>query len=268
MSCTPSPDIMLKKMEAFVDHWKNIQDSSGKQLFTPDTFHAIENLKWHIKAGCLSQIPPEGGTNRNERFHRHINSHFNRSKIGIFLAYALLTVIMHTHNTTTNVKGRIFSWPISASPFRWNQPITLLLIGISRKLRNIENSPDVLEIDVTECELDTQYIFSIYKTSIYKLQITRSLTSMKLTQLKNIVFGFEPFAAHILPVNDAILPNPEVQRKLSDYGLKYCPVDRDGNCFFKSVALNLCSRGNWSGILSQNGITLQTTPDSELHKQL
>lgn len=266
MSHTPSPDIMLKKMEIFVDHWKHTKDSRGKELFTQDTFHAIENLKRHINAGCLSQIPPEGGTNRNERFHRHINSHFNKSKVGILLAYALLTVIIHTHNTTRNVRGKIFSRPIAASPYRWNPPITLPPIGISPKFRNIENSPDVLEIDVTECELDIEYISSIYKTSICKLQITRSLASMKLQQLKDRVFGFEPFAAHILPVNDALLPNPEVLRNLSNYGLKYHPIDKDGNCFFKSFALNLlCNTENYSNILSQHGIT---TPHSELHKQL
>ena len=89
---------MLEKMNAFVDKWKNAKDEHGILLFKQDTIHAISNLKVHIMAGCLSDIPPGGGTNRNERFHSHINSFFNRSRIGILLAYALLTVIRGSYH--------------------------------------------------------------------------------------------------------------------------------------------------------------------------
>ena len=78
---------MQRKFEKFVDNWKNSKDDTGKLLFKPDTFQTIDNLARHIAAGCLSDIPPGGGTNRNEQFHSHINSFFNQSRIGILLAY-------------------------------------------------------------------------------------------------------------------------------------------------------------------------------------
>ena len=98
-SNTPSPDIMLRNMEQFVKEWKDVKSGSGKNLFTLETFRAIENLRQHMTTGCLSDIPPDAGTNRNERFHSQIKLYFNRSRVGILLAYALMTVIIHSHNS-------------------------------------------------------------------------------------------------------------------------------------------------------------------------
>ena len=109
---------MLEKMNAFVDKWKNAKNEHGILLFKQATIHAISNLKVHIMAGCLSDIPTGGGTNCNERFHSHINSFFNKSRIGILLAYALLTVIIHSHNTVVTTKGRRVCRLIIESPFQ------------------------------------------------------------------------------------------------------------------------------------------------------
>ena len=103
MSATPSPEIILSKLNTFVEKWKYVQDGNGK---TSDTVTATDRLKHHVLKGCISYIPPGAGTNRNEHFHGHINSHFNRSKMGILLAYALLTVIIRTHNLSEKVNGR------------------------------------------------------------------------------------------------------------------------------------------------------------------
>ena len=48
--------------------------------------------------GCLSNIPPQAGTNRNENLHRFINPYFRRSRMGIPLALDLLTILFHHHN--------------------------------------------------------------------------------------------------------------------------------------------------------------------------
>ena len=93
-------------------------NDQGVKLFKADTVAAVENLKHHMSAGCLSSIPPGGGTNRNERFHEHINSFFNRSRIGVLLAYALLTTIIHAHNTSVRFREKLTVRPIAASPLR------------------------------------------------------------------------------------------------------------------------------------------------------
>lgn len=113
---TPSPEVILSKLEKFVNKWKDVQDNSGRHVFPPETLGATERLKVHIRSGCISDIPPGGGTNRNERFHHHINSLFNRSKMGTLFAYALLTV-MYSYNSSVKKHGRMVSRPITVSPF-------------------------------------------------------------------------------------------------------------------------------------------------------
>ena len=113
---TPKSDKLLENVEKFMTKWQQ-NDYDKATLFKPETITALQRLKKHIQLGCLSDIPPGGGTNRNERLHQHLGNYFNRSKIGVLLAYALLTVILHSHNTSTKRNGKLVSQPISASPF-------------------------------------------------------------------------------------------------------------------------------------------------------
>ena len=99
--------------ENFVTKWDKMTDASGEKLFKPQTIISIENLKQHILTGCLSDIPPEGGTNRNERLHEHINKYFNRSRIGILLAYSLLHMILYAHNSSKIINGKRIICPIA-----------------------------------------------------------------------------------------------------------------------------------------------------------
>ena len=58
------------------------------------------------------------GTNRNEHFHRFLKSFFNNSKIGMCLVHALITVLIHAHNSEVRVKGKRMIRPVSASQFQ------------------------------------------------------------------------------------------------------------------------------------------------------
>ena len=71
---TPIPEVMLSKFNRFISKWNGVKDGKGIQLFSSDTLKATERLKHHITCGCLSNIPPSGGTNRNERVHHHIKT--------------------------------------------------------------------------------------------------------------------------------------------------------------------------------------------------
>ena len=117
---TSSPEVLARKLSDFSKKWseaKDISNGSGKQLFTKQTEKAIKNLNRHIMCGCLSHIPASEGTNRNKRLHAHINSFFHRSRVGILLAYALISVLMHSHNNTIRIKGKSNVRPIFAPPF-------------------------------------------------------------------------------------------------------------------------------------------------------
>ncbi len=56
---TPSPSDLTHNLDAFVTKWK--------QHLTNKT---VANLKCHARKGCLSEILPSLGTNRNEALHR------------------------------------------------------------------------------------------------------------------------------------------------------------------------------------------------------
>ena len=90
---TPLPNVILSKLDTFTINGKTVLDDKGINLFRDQLIqarYALKNIKRHISAGCLSGIPPpyllEEGQIETRAF-------FNRSCIGILLAYALLTMI-------------------------------------------------------------------------------------------------------------------------------------------------------------------------------
>lgn len=70
------------------------------------------------------------GTNRNEQFHSHIKTFFHKR---IFLAYALLTVIIYSYNCALTIKDERVIRPIAASVYRSMSPTNLPPIGILPK---------------------------------------------------------------------------------------------------------------------------------------
>ena len=60
---------MEKNLNSFIERWSNVPFSP----LTEATFIEIENLRKHIQKGCLSEIPPGCGTERNEGLHRLLN---------------------------------------------------------------------------------------------------------------------------------------------------------------------------------------------------
>ena len=59
-------------------------------LLPASAIREIEKLKKHVLEGCLSDIPPSGGTHGNESLHKTLNKSLRRSRIGLELALAFL----------------------------------------------------------------------------------------------------------------------------------------------------------------------------------
>ena len=103
-----------------------------------------------------------------ERFHHHINSMFHRSKVGILLAYALLSVLIHAYNSSENKSSRVVTQPIIASKHyrrEHNKQLAtekLKPVGILPKEREeqFENS-DHWEIDVSDSVIDLELIVTV-----------------------------------------------------------------------------------------------------------
>ena len=262
MYATPAPSLILENLDAFVTKWRHIQDREGKTVFTSDTFTAVANLKRHISTGCVSDIPPGAGTNRNERFHRHIKSFFHRSRVGILLAYALLTVIIHAHNTSATIAGKVVTRPIAASPVRSVPTCSVKAIGIVPEVREEQSSlsSDHWEVDLSQNMMDMELISSIYWASLQKLTVMKAVAHMGLNLMLNVILKFKPFPLRGFDQTDVL-----VQQKLSTHGLFLSPAPADGNCFFKAVALNfMANPERWSlcltraGIFNHDSLTLDT----------
>ena len=80
-----------------------------------EVLNEIDKLKVHIMKGCLSNIEVGCGTNRNEALYIHINSFFHQSRISILLAYALMTVLIYSHNSAQQAKPKRVIKPFSAT---------------------------------------------------------------------------------------------------------------------------------------------------------
>ena len=77
-SPTPSPTIMLKKIEKFCRKWDSAKTSAGTSVLTKEMLKEI-----HINKGCFSDIPVGCGTNRNERLHRDLKKIVTTNRIGL-----------------------------------------------------------------------------------------------------------------------------------------------------------------------------------------
>ena len=104
---TPAKEKIERNLNSFVDRWSNIPDNP----LTNATFAEIINLREHIKKGCLSDIPPGCGTERNEGLHRLLNRSLisGATRISVELAIALLTILFYHHNKKISAEKHICS---------------------------------------------------------------------------------------------------------------------------------------------------------------
>jgi len=248
LSSTPCTNEIYQNFANFVDKWKDTENG-GIKLFKPETLKAVQNLKKHISNGCLSNIPPSGGTNRNERLHEHIANYFNRSRIGILLAYALLHMIIHAHNTSMLIKGKRVTSPIEASPIIPDNVITATntFIGIVKKSLAVEecNSQDHWEIDTSHNSFDFEAIGKIYKNAVNKFKVHQCLLKENLVRMSSDIHNFEQY----IPYDNKFMGSDSSSNELlSNYGLTIALTKPDGNCFFEAIAINISQNGRLNNI--------------------
>ena len=243
LSNTPSIEIIQKNMENFVTKWDKMTDVNGEKLFKP-TISAIENLYNHILTGCLSDIPPGGGTNRNERLHEHINKYFNRSRIGILLAYSLLHMILYADNSSKTNNGKRIICPI-ATTYLKSAPDTIKSstpIGIMpkhSKLLSEQHGCDHWEKDLSEGSTDLTLVVPVYHNSLKKYQVMNSMIKEKLIQGASKITSFKEFQPYKMTEDVSDTPEDKSTVEIENIGLTIIPVSPDGNCFFAAVFMNI-----------------------------
>lgn len=94
---TPSPEVIANNIDMFMKQWSSVKVDNVLVLPTA-AVKKIEDLQKHIVKGCLSHIPPSGGTHRNEALHKTLKKSIANSRIGIQLAVALLGAFFYRWN--------------------------------------------------------------------------------------------------------------------------------------------------------------------------
>lgn len=94
---TPSPEVILNNIQSFMNQWSTVVHDSVP-LLPASAVREIEKLKQHVLKGCLSDIPPSGGTHGNEALHKTLNKGLKRTRIGLELALAFLGMFFYKWN--------------------------------------------------------------------------------------------------------------------------------------------------------------------------
>ena len=94
---TPSAANIFKNLDLFLRKWKDHKHEQD-DILPSAAIHEISKLRIHVGKGCLSDIPPSGGTNRNEALHKTLRKSISRQRIGVQLAIALLGITFYIWN--------------------------------------------------------------------------------------------------------------------------------------------------------------------------
>lgn len=249
---TPGPDILEKKLNAFVERWRSVKSHDGKIILTPPVLLEINKLRSHIAKGCLSYIKPGRGTNRDESLHRRINSFMKYSKIGTQLAYALLM----SSFDTINEERKIPSERQSILQYVAEQTIcsskkttaTTPKFGLTTPTIN-----SCAELSENETDDDSEEITDIHFTEILeKVKVqSQMVQEIKKQGINKAVFNerYLPFmnlASSLffrkdsdINVDDFESHNNRLTSIVHGWGFEIITSEGDGNCFFYSAALAL-----------------------------
>ena len=265
---TPGKDVIGKNLESFLQRWVNVPSSP----ITSSTLTEIESLRNHTSKGCLSDLPPGYGTEKNEYLHRLLNRSLitGATTISVEIAIALLTVFFYYHNqkitsSTHSCNKRITPpVPIEAGkhPGEKNNFIGARETKDCSHLKVTENrdkfplpsnvpnrgeigdgGPFVVMADRIEdvCNaavaeiLDTAKKMKDMIQNIDNKNNNRSFNSLDLIYLS--------YFDNVLALeDDAIFDDPTMnsheqilERQLAGFGLCIDEVQKDGDCAFRSV---------------------------------
>ncbi len=226
-------------MNNFIKKWYKVADHNDVKLFNSETDVATERLKKHITLGCLSNIPAGCGTNRNKGLHQLIGI-----EVGLeyFLAYALLTVILHSNNATVKFGGKVVSKPITANSLCKVPTMSTRTIGIMPKHQTITNDTGCDHYEQTTFENSTNLdlIMATFQKCVQKYRVVEGLQKTNVSRLNDYIHVFKEFTTRILNKDDSSFVNHH--DNLSKYGLTVSPTIPNGNYFFQAVAMNIKSR--------------------------
>ena len=207
----------------------------------------------------MSDIAVGCGTNRNEAFHRYVNTFFHESRIGILLSYALMMTIVHQYNTRNRDSRKSIFKPLKRDECNGmnDEPI-----GIAKPTEAFSDQSWQQDQSGSDA-VDTTIILNILQASLSQLFICKTLKSK--TDTASSLWKYIPYS-QMLPSHQLINHSDEsdvachkarLQTTMKSWNFALLPVVADGNCFFTSVAIALVNSGDQSkSAISSLGLTM------------
>lgn len=208
---------------------------SGRRLvLNKKSLRATENLKIHIKEGCLSEIPPGCGTNKNERLHRKLRKTAGRSKLGVKLVYALFTKAFHLINTEIDKKQGSKKELVETIKVEEN-------FGFYKNANRSILPADILSLNESKSDQDNLMLEAIINRADVSSKIYNNIRGNGLDELES--HNFRRSLLVVQSMNKEHNTNHSSQSILDQHaenmGFRRQPSPKDGDCFFFSLALQI-----------------------------
>lgn len=254
---------ILENINRFVMKWKCCA-INGWNIMNEKVLKEIDSVKVHVSEGCLSNIKVGAGTNRNERLHRNLKPHFSRSRLGLPMALALMTVLLFQYNCNLIEKATgVVQKPICMEP-EIDSTSAVYQFGITNKEakqsiwgsqnmssysnHDLSNSIHRLTQTVELSEMVSQLITLHEIMNILEKALHLSSVAAHLKSSSVLKYQFLPFMSSVTNLFFGCLATDTSTRRLDSliisWNLQKHPVDKDGNCCFVSVAMGLINVTN------------------------
>lgn len=252
---TASPDEIEANLERLLFSWRS--------KLREETLHQIDNLKKHIRKGCVSGIPVGCGTEANERLHRHLNRTMlcGVSKIGPELAIAVMTCVLYAWNskrkgkTTHNKRAapippiEAVSNTVSSSQHRHMRPATRTPSTVS-----LEHSDDTTGsspvpttassvINSLKSEATVKHVVERILHLQDFLSVLKERCKNKTVDILSLILSSptpqqmidKESEDNFLNFDLTAQHNDNLLRNLSSFNLELDAMPKDGNCLFRSL---------------------------------
>ena len=288
---TPKNHKIERNLNTFLERWTNVPSSP----LTRSALEEIENLRCHIAKECLSDIPAGYGTEKNEQLHRLLNRSLitGATRISTELAIALLSILLHYHTKKASSSYHLCNnrikpiIPVDASndnkePFaeskskyaaftstvqekRSDQPLNPSCALDQVIVVMADNIDDVCDEAIAGVILKNAYNLkeTIEKTA--EQSCSRSFNALDMLSISKMsdVLCIEDNNYHEQePTINSHMMN--LERQLAGFGLKIDPIQRDGDCAFRSVIREITKRaGNNNDITRHMEVLQLSTLDED-----
>ena len=271
---TPSPTILLANTQCFIEKWGAVTSEEKGNILSPAAVKEFAKLKKHMEKGCLSEIPPKFGTNRNENLHRSINHRLAGHRLGVELAVALLSVFFHSWNMkrrgcsqsiyTSYLESSVsstglhqFGIGVSSEKLHCEQQLGTAFNGYSScntaeaietinalrgTLPSCESSAtlDILQRALTSSVLEdflSTISDTVPKSARISMQMTSHIKEQALTEDKQAWTEYDEEEDPF--TDDEQVHTKRLANVLHSYNIDVIDVPRDGDCLFASIATSI-----------------------------